>query len=199
MIAFLLWCCRIPLVFASFLLVFAIRSKAGSCTVSVTSWDRTSWPVTALRWIIATLTSIAVIGLHIITACRAPSRGTACFQDRRWQQYCGSSHRGVGEYLHRFGNYDVIYGSVATAIALLIWLYLVSMVILIGAEFNAVRYPRFLFGAHSEIGPSRSGFRPLMMILSELCTIPSFTRAWRKCSRVSCQPLAFSYQPSACQ
>jgi hypothetical protein len=29
------------------------------------------------------------------------------------------------------------------------------MVILIGAEFNAVRYPRFLFGAHSEIGPEQ--------------------------------------------
>jgi uncharacterized BrkB/YihY/UPF0761 family membrane protein len=40
---------------------------------------------------------------------------------------------------------------VGTAIALLIWLYLVSMVVLIGAEFNAVRYPRFLFGAHSPI------------------------------------------------
>jgi membrane protein len=44
----------------------------------------------------------------------------------------------------------VIYGSVGTAIALLIWLYLVSMVVLIGAEFNALRYPRFLFGAHSD-------------------------------------------------
>ena len=44
----------------------------------------------------------------------------------------------------------MIYGSVGTAIALLIWLYLVSMVVLIGAEFNAVRYPRFLFGAHSD-------------------------------------------------
>jgi hypothetical protein len=25
------------------------------------------------------------------------------------------------------------------------------MAILVGAEFNAVRYPRFLFGAHSEL------------------------------------------------
>jgi len=40
---------------------------------------------------------------------------------------------------------------VGTAIALLIWLYLVSMVVLIGAEFNALRYPRFLFGAHSDL------------------------------------------------
>ena len=56
-----------------------------------------------------------------------------------------------GSYLRRYANYDVIYGSVGTGIALLIWLYLVSMVVLVGAEFNAVRYPRFLFGAHSQI------------------------------------------------
>jgi len=56
-----------------------------------------------------------------------------------------------GWYLRRYANYDVIYGSVGTAIALLIWLYLVSMVVLIGAEFNALRYPRFLFGAHSQL------------------------------------------------
>jgi membrane protein len=58
-------------------------------------------------------------------------------------------------YLRRFANYSAIYGSVATAIALLVWLYIVSMVILIGAEFNALRYPRFLFGAHSDITESK--------------------------------------------
>jgi hypothetical protein len=29
------------------------------------------------------------------------------------------------------------------------------MVVLVGAEFNAVRYPRFLFGAHSELNSER--------------------------------------------
>jgi len=57
--------------------------------------------------------------------------------------------------LQRFANYSAIYGSVATAIALLVWLYIVSIVILIGAEFNAVRYPRFLFGAHSELAADK--------------------------------------------
>ena len=49
----------------------------------------------------------------------------------------------------------------ATAIALLVWLYLVSMVVLIGAEFNAVRYPRFLFGAHSELSPEPKRIKAL--------------------------------------
>jgi uncharacterized BrkB/YihY/UPF0761 family membrane protein len=34
----------------------------------------------------------------------------------------------------------------------MVWLYMVSLVILIGAEFNAVRYPRYLFGTFSKLG-----------------------------------------------
>jgi membrane protein len=58
-----------------------------------------------------------------------------------------------GAYLRHFGTYSLIYGSVASAIAVLVWLYLVSLIVLIGAEFNAQRHPRFLFGAHSELKP----------------------------------------------
>jgi membrane protein len=56
-----------------------------------------------------------------------------------------------GWYLRHYADYGVIYGSVGTAIALLVWLYMVSLVILIGAEFNAVRYPRYLFGSYSKL------------------------------------------------
>ncbi len=154
MIAFLLVILAgVPLVFASFLLVFGnqieqwivyrVGHELGPYILGL-------W--TALRWIIATLTSIAVIGLIY-------HHGVPRTQP--WHRVLpGSTLATVlwfvstvifGVYLRRFANYDVIYGSVATAIALLIWLYLVSMVILIGAEFNAVRYPRFLFGAHSEL------------------------------------------------
>src|SRR5271165_1435749 len=107
---------------------------------------------TALRWIIATLTSIAVIGLiyhHGVPRTQPWHRvlpGSA-LATVLWF----ASTLVFGFYLRYFANYDVIYGSVATAIALLLWLYIVSMVVLIGAEFNALRYPRFLFGAHSEI------------------------------------------------
>jgi len=154
MIAFLLVVLAgIPLVFASFLLVFGnqieqwIMYRVGH---ELGPYILGLW--TALRWIIATLTSIAVIGLVY-------HHGVPRTQP--WHRVLpGSTLATVlwfvstvifGVYLRRFGNYDVIYGSVATAIALLIWMYLVSMVILIGAEFNAVRYPRFLFGAHSEL------------------------------------------------
>ncbi|MGA2902938.1 MAG: YihY/virulence factor BrkB family protein [Candidatus Korobacteraceae bacterium] len=147
----------VPLVFASFLLVFGnqieqwivyrVGHELGPYILGL-------W--TALRWIIATLTSIAVLGLIY-------HHGVPRTQP--WHRVLPGSVLATvlwfvstvifGIYLRRFGNYDVIYGSVATAIALLIWLYLVSMVILIGAEFNAVRYPRFLFGAHSELAPEQ--------------------------------------------
>jgi membrane protein len=144
----------IPLVFASFLLVFgnqietAIMDRVGH---ELGPYILGLW--TALRWIIAALTSIAVIALiyhHGVPRTQPWHRVIpgAVLATVLWFV----STVMFGFYLRRFGNYDVIYGSVATAIALLVWLYLVSMVVLIGAEFNAIRYPRFLFGAHSEIG-----------------------------------------------
>jgi len=45
-------------------------------------------------------------------------------------------------YVENVATYNLIYGSLGLAIALLVWLYLLSMVILVGAEFNAIVYPR---------------------------------------------------------
>ena len=42
-----------------------------------------------------------------------------------------------GWYVTRFANYSEFYGSIGAAIALLIWLYIVSLSVLCGAEFNA--------------------------------------------------------------
>jgi membrane protein len=42
-----------------------------------------------------------------------------------------------GWYVTRFANYSEIYGSLGAGIALLFWLYLISLSILCGAEFNA--------------------------------------------------------------
>jgi membrane protein len=160
MIAFLLVILAgVPLVFASFLLVFGnqieqwivyrVGHELGPYILGL-------W--TALRWIIATLTSIAVIGLiyhHGVPRTQPWHRVLPGSTLATVMWFVATVIFGV--YLRRFANYDVIYGSVATAIALMIWLYLVSMVILIGAEFNAVRYPRFLFGAHSELVTERKG------------------------------------------
>jgi len=154
MIAFLLVVLAgIPMAFASILLVFGNQIEAWivyHVGHELGPYVLGLW--TALRWIIAALTSIAVIGLiyhHGVPRTQPWHRVLpgAALATVLWF----ASTLVFGFYLRHFANYDVIYGSVATAIALLIWLYIVSTVVLIGAEFNAVRYPRFLFGAHSEL------------------------------------------------
>jgi membrane protein len=42
-----------------------------------------------------------------------------------------------GWYVTRFANYSQVYGSLGAGIALLFWLYIVSLSVLFGAEFNA--------------------------------------------------------------
>jgi membrane protein len=44
---------------------------------------------------------------------------------------------GFGLYVTRFANYSEVYGSLGAGIALLFWLYIVSLSVLCGAEFNA--------------------------------------------------------------
>ncbi len=143
----------IPMAFASFVVVFGnlierwtvyhVGHELGPYILGL-------WTVT--RWIIAALTSIAVIGLiyhHGVPRTQPWHRVLPGSALATVMWFVATVLFGI--YLRRFAHYDVIYGSVGTAIALLIWLYIVSMVVLIGAEFNSLRNPRFLFGAHSEI------------------------------------------------
>lgn len=44
---------------------------------------------------------------------------------------------GFAYYINRFGTYNKIYGSIGTLIVMMIWMYLNSLIILIGFELNA--------------------------------------------------------------
>lgn len=44
---------------------------------------------------------------------------------------------GFAYYINNFGNYNKLYGSIGTLIVLMIWLYLNSLIILVGFELNA--------------------------------------------------------------
>jgi membrane protein len=59
-----------------------------------------------------------------------------------------------GWYVTRFANYSEVYGSLGAGIALLFWLYLISLSVLCGAEFNAH------FDAHFGIGPEPADATP---------------------------------------
>lgn len=49
-----------------------------------------------------------------------------------------------GWYVKDYATYSVVYGSLSAAIALLVWLYIVSVIVLLGAEMNAQVYPKIV-------------------------------------------------------
>ena len=99
----------------------------------------------AIRWTIAILTSIAVIQLiyHNAVPRTQPWHSVlpgAVLATAMWL----ISTALFGWYLQHYVDYSVIYGSLGVGIALLVWMYLISLVVLIGAEFNAMLFPRSL-------------------------------------------------------
>jgi len=143
----------IPMAFASFLLAFGNQIEhwlAFHAAHDLDLYILAMW--TVVRWLIAVVTTIAVIALiyhHGLPRTQPWHRVVpgSVLATGLWF----ASTTIFGWYLRHYADYGVIYGSVGTAIALLIWLYLVSLVILIGAEFNAARYPRYLFGSYSKL------------------------------------------------
>jgi membrane protein len=99
------------------------------------------------RWTIATLTSISVIALiyhHAVPRTQPwhsviPGATLATFV---WFAVTV----GFRSYLQNFGDFNNVYGSLGVAMALLVWMYLVSLVVLVGAEFNALLFPRAMLG-----------------------------------------------------
>ena len=56
-----------------------------------------------------------------------------------------------GFYVTRYANYNRVYGSLGAGIALMIWLYLIALCVLAGAEFNAQAYKLL----HPRLAPGR--------------------------------------------
>ena len=110
---------------------------------------------TAIRWLIATLTSIAVIALiyHNAVPRTQPWHSVlpgATLATVLWF----ASTALFGWYLQSYADYSLIYGSLGVAIALLVWMYMISLVILVGAEFNAMLFPRAMLGKELREMPS---------------------------------------------
>src|SRR5437667_4718036 len=100
-----------------------------------------------IRWLIAIVTSVAVIALiyHNAVPRTQPWHSVlpgATLATAMWFFVTML----FGWYLQKYADYSVIYGSLGVAIALLVWMYLISLVILIGAEFNAILFPRARLG-----------------------------------------------------
>ena len=136
----------VPLTFATILVAFGSRIE----TRILFNIGHEFGPLVLLawgliRWIIAVLTSIAVIQLiyHNAVPRTQPWHTVlpgAVLATAMWLL----STAIFGAYLRHYADYSIIYGSLGAGIALLTWMYIISLVVLIGAEFNAMLFPRGL-------------------------------------------------------
>ncbi len=102
---------------------------------------------TMIRWVIATLTSIAVIALIYHNAVPRTQPWHSVLPGATMATVLWFVATGLfGWYLQNYADYGLIYGSLGVAIALLVWMYMISLVILVGAEFNAMLFPRAMLG-----------------------------------------------------
>jgi membrane protein len=133
----------VPMLFATMLIVFGHqieRWMIDNADHALRLYVLFLWRM--VRWIIAMLTSVTVLAViyHF---------GTPRTQD--WRRVVPGALLATatwflntllyGLYVTRFADYSIVYGSLGAAVATLVWLYMVSISILIGAEFNAQIFP----------------------------------------------------------
>jgi membrane protein len=134
----------LPMAFATVLVAFGNQVENW---LSLHTWYElrplvvVSWR--AGRWIISGITSVTVIALiyHMSVPRTQSWRRVLPGAALATLMWFGAT-LAFGLYVTRYANYTAIYGSLGAAIALLVWLYIVSIVLLIGAEFNALVFPK---------------------------------------------------------
>jgi membrane protein len=129
----------VPMIFATVLVAFGHTIE--HWMIDYADHDMRSYVIVlwrAVRWLIAMLTSVAVLGViyHFGTPGKRP-----------WKQVVPGAVMATitwflvtliyGWYVTRHADYSVVYGSLAAGVATLVWLYMVCVSILMGAEYNA--------------------------------------------------------------
>jgi membrane protein len=109
-----------------------------------------------VRWTVALIGSIIIVALiyHMGTPLRQSWKRTlpgAILSTVMWLL----ATLIFGWYVTRFANYSQVYGSLGAGIALLFWLYIISLSVLYGAEFNTEFYQHFFHSPppHSSTPP----------------------------------------------
>jgi membrane protein len=97
-----------------------------------------------IRWVVALTGSVGIVGLiyHMGTPMQQSWKRVipgAIVSTAMWFP----STLVFGWYVTRFANYSQVYGSLGAGIALLFWLYIISLSVLCGAEFNTEFHARF--------------------------------------------------------
>lgn len=133
----------IPMVGASSLILFGGTVERGLMKLLKVDPVMTGWLVLAFQ---ATRYVIAFLAFWALTAILfyfGP------FRKQQWRSVWGGAFLstvlwllatlGFSWYVRHITNYNVLYGSIGTGIALLIWMYLLAIIALFGCEFNAER------------------------------------------------------------
>jgi membrane protein len=143
----------VPLAIVSILVVFGHAITTWLVSNSGSGVRSTIYGITVLvRWGIALGASVSVIG--VLYHQGVPDRPEKqIVQERTWQSVLPGAVMATlmwffttlafGWYVTRFANYSEVYGSLGAGIALLFWLYIISLSVLCGAEFNAQFGPQF--------------------------------------------------------
>jgi membrane protein len=138
----------VPMMFATVLV--AVGSKFETRLVPYLDPDFSPYILLmwgGIRWLIATLTSIAVIALIYHHAVPRTQRWHSVMPGAVLATFLWFSVTvGFRTYLQHFGDFNTIYGSLGAVMALLVWMYMISLVVLVGAEFNALLFPRAMLG-----------------------------------------------------
>jgi membrane protein len=134
----------LPLTFATILIAFGGEIETRVVPYVGHGWDPLILLVwTGIRWAIASATCVGVIALiyHNAVPRTQPWHTVlpgAITASALW--FATTSL--FGSYLRQSSEYSVIYGVLSEGIALLVWMYVVSLIVLVGAEFNAILFPR---------------------------------------------------------
>jgi membrane protein len=136
--------CLVPMAFATVMVAFGHQIEEWVINNSyheLGPYVLLVWRI--LRWTIGLFTTIAVLAM--IYQLATPRR-------RAWKYVLpGASGAaiiwflatlGFGFYLTRFADYSVVYGPLGAVVATLVWLYIATVSVLIGAEFNAHIFPK---------------------------------------------------------
>jgi|HubBroStandDraft_1064217.scaffolds.fasta_scaffold35935_2 membrane protein len=96
-----------------------------------------------LRYVVALAATVFATGLMYCVGPNRPLKLRAVWPGAFLATFLWlAATTGFAWYVRNIANYSVLYGSIGAVIALLVWMYLLSVIALVGCEYNAVRERR---------------------------------------------------------
>jgi membrane protein len=134
----------VPLVGASALLVFGTQLE--NLVLDWLKVDPALNPIAGL-WVFLSEVMRYVIALSAVITITATMYYFGPYRKQKWSAVWPGAFLatllwfgatlGFGWYARHMANYQITYGTLGTGIALLVWMYLVSLIAILGCEFNA--------------------------------------------------------------